>query len=301
VIQPPSDLLLFANPISGRGRAAKLARDLERDLTRAGYQVHTFRTRPNDISRLPNLPVAAAIVIGGDGTLRAVAGRLMQDATPPPLLIIPMGTANLMGRHLGIAWDEPQLADQVIAALNTGRILHLDAASANGDLLLLVAGVGLDASIVHELARRRSGPITYLSYAMPALSALGAYDYPPLTVTTDGQPLFGPAPAMAFIGNVPEYGTGFPILPLASPTDGLLDICVLPCRNREELWAHALHAAAGEHLHGENVVYAKATHIQIDSPAAAPVPVQVDGEAAGHTPLTIDLLPTRLPFIVPSS
>jgi YegS/Rv2252/BmrU family lipid kinase len=297
LILPPSDLLLFANPISGRGRAARLARDLEGSLARAGYRVHTYRTRAGEISDLPDAS-AAAIVIGGDGTLRAVAFRLIQDAAPPPMLIVPMGTANLMGRHLGIAWDEPHLAEQVISVLQGGRIVQLDSASANGELLLLVAGVGIDASIVHELARRRSGPITYLSYAMPALSALGSYDYPPLSVSADGQHLFGPAPAMAFVGNVPEYGTGFPILPLASPTDGLLDICVLPCRDREELWAHALHAAAGEHLHGENVVYAKARHIRIDS--EIPIPVQVDGEAAGHTPLEIDLLPTRLPFIVPS-
>ncbi len=29
-----------------------------------------------------------------------------------------------------------------------------------------------------------------------------------------------------------------------------------------------------------------------------PVPVQIDGEAAGHTPLECKLLPVRLPFIV---
>ena len=33
--------------------------------------------------------------------------------------------------------------------------------------------------------------------------------------------------------------------------------------------------------------------------SAEPVPVQVDGEATGHTPIEIDLLPIKLPFIVP--
>ena len=31
-----------------------------------------------------------------------------------------------------------------------------------------------------------------------------------------------------------------------------------------------------------------------------PIPVQLDGDAAGHTPLVIDLLPSRVPFIVPA-
>ena len=38
-------------------------------------------------------------------------------------------------------------------------------------------------------------------------------------------------------------------------------------------------------------------HVHIDSKRR--VPVQIDGDAAGHTPVNIDLLPIRLPFIVP--
>jgi YegS/Rv2252/BmrU family lipid kinase len=299
--RPVSTVFVFTNPISGRGRGGEIAQLLRRALTAAGYRVNLFLERADQIPADQLAGADAAIVIGGDGTLRAVAGQLHRAnlASPPPLLIVPMGTANLMGQHLGLAWDDHTVGQQVIDALQNGRVIQIDTATANDDLLLLVAGVGLDAHVVHELDKRRSGPITYLSYAVPALAALGAYDYPPLSVEVDGKHLFGPSPAMAFVGNVPEYGTGFPILPLASPTDGLLDVCVLPCRNREELFEHALRAAAGEHLHGEGVVYAKGKHIRIDSPQ--PVPIQVDGEAAGHTPLQIDLLPQRLGFIVPSS
>ena len=291
-------LLIFANPISGRGRGKTIARRLERRLVAEGYAVRYFHQRADQIppEQLP-LDALAAIVIGGDGTVRAVAERLLDIASPTPLLLVPMGTANLMGRHLGIAWNETRAEDEILAVLRTGRVVHLDAALANGRLLLLIAGVGLDASIVHELDRRRAGPISYLSYAMPAISALGRYDDPPLTVIVDGRKIFGPAPAMVFVGNVPEYGTGFPILPLASPTDGVLDVCVLPCRSRADLLIHAMRAATGEHLHGEGVVYIKGRRIRIESDR--PIPVQVDGEAAGHTPLDIDLLPTRLGFIVP--
>ena len=54
--------------------------------------------------------------------------------------------------------------------------------------------------------------------------------------------------------------------------------------------------ATGDHVHEEGVIYQKGRSIQIDSPQ--PVPVQIDGEASGHTPLSIELLPFRLPFIV---
>jgi hypothetical protein len=52
-----------------------------------------------------------------------------------------------------------------------------------------------------------------------------------------------------------------------------------------------LSAAAGEHVQQEGVVYVKGRKVRIES--MTPVPVQVDGEPAGMTPVEIDLLPCR--------
>lgn len=71
----------------------------------------------------------------------------------------------------------------------------------------------------------------------------------------------------------------------------------LPCRNPLDLVQLFLAAVAGEHMRGEGAVYLKGEHVRVESPT--PVPVQLDGDSAGHTPVDIDLLPTRLPFIVP--
>ena len=296
-------ILIFANPISGRGRGRKIAARLEQYLTHRGYAVSVFLQHPNQISRT-DLPadVTAAIVIGGDGTLRAVAGIFLNPPSvspTPPFLIVPFGTANLMGKHLGISWSDAALESEVVSALKTGRVIHLDVARANGELMLLIAGIGLDAQVVHELTQRRRGSITHMSYALPLLRTLAAYAYPPLSVIVDDRIVFDSQPAIVFIGNVPEYGTGFSMLPNALPTDGLLDVCVLPCRSRSELIGHAMRAVVGEHLSGEGVIYARGRRILIDS--QTPVPVQVDGESAGHTPLAIDLLTEQLGFIVPAN
>ena len=80
--------------------------------------------------------------------------------------------------------------------------MMLDAARANGRLFLLMAGVGLDATVVHELDRVRRGSISYASYAMPILATLGRYDFPHLNVEVDGKRLVENQPALAFVGNV---------------------------------------------------------------------------------------------------
>lgn len=292
-------VLIFANPIAGRGRGGLIAQRLHSRLLADGYDARTILEPAEHVAATDIPPDARAmIVIGGDGTLRAVAGRFCTSGCGVPILPVPMGTANLMGQHLGIRWDDLTLENRVSAAIRRRHVRPIDAARANGELFLLVAGVGLDAHIVHELDRLRSGPIDYLSYIVPAATALGLYAYPPLTVIVDTHQVLENRPAMAFIANVAEYGTGFPLAPDARPDDGLLDVCVIPCRSRGDAVAMFLHAAAGEHLQAEGVIYVKGKHVRIDSPE--PVPLQVDGDPAGHTPVNIDLLPTRVPFIVPS-
>ena len=338
-------VLILANPIAGRGRGRGIARRLGARLRAEGYDVRTSFKRP-ELATLPDsmADVRAVIVIGGDGTLRAVAHQFVgrcaethrddanrvtnpaqgsgaassppagERSTPsasggihsgdnfpcPPLLVVPLGTANLMGRHLGIRWSDGALEDQVAAAVAGRRVVRLDAGRINGELFLLMVGVGFDAAVVHQLAKVRRGPIGYAHYLLPAALALKEYAYPTLRVTVDGHEVWRPSPAVAFVGNVAEYGTGFPMLPKARPDDGLLDVCVMPCRSPADLVRLFLLAASGDHLSEEGVIYLTGSRVRIETPGAdGPVPVQVDGDAAGHTPIDIDLFPVRLPFIVP--
>lgn len=297
---PPAtdQVLIFANPIAGRGVGARIADELEARFREEGFRVRKWLRKPSDLlDDEIESPARAAVVIGGDGTLRGVAERLLEAGHVPPLLPVPLGTANLMGRHLGIHWKLATVAEQVSRMVTQGKVRHLDAGRANDRLFLLMAGVGFDAQVVMHLDRLRSGPIQLWHYVLPA--ALSLLDTPgaPLRVSIDGQEIFPEQNALAFVGNLAEYGTGFPILPFARADDGLLDVCVLPCKSHVDLVRLFLLAAAGEHVQSEGVVYRRGKQILIESPER--VPVQVDGDPAGFTPVRIDLLPVRLPFIVP--
>jgi len=299
-------VLIFANPIAGRGLGEAIARRLGVGLSAFGYSTQLWLRPPAELTA-EALPagVRAAVAIGGDGTVRSVAERLYNlalaaDREAPPLLIVPLGTANLMVRHLGIDWDDDHLESQVADAIGRGQVVWVDAARCSGSLFLLMVGVGFDAAVVHELTRVRRGPISYASYVLPAATVAASYRFPPVRVEVDGKWVFGPEDGVVFVGNIREYGTGFPMLPLARPDDGLLDVCAMPCSNLIEATRLLLLAAAGEHIHEEGVVYVKGKHVRIDSPMTPRgLPVQIDGDAAGHTPVEIDLLPRRLRLIVP--
>jgi diacylglycerol kinase (ATP) len=294
------NVLIFANPIAGKGRGKRIANSVAGELLKRGHKIALILEKPDTLESLTEPAPQAAIVIGGDGTLRSVAQFLIRRFPTedfPPLLVVPLGTANLMGRHLEINWRMRAFERHLADALEQRRVAMLDGAIANGALFLLMAGVGIDGAVVHGLSRVRKGPIDFTSYALPAALALQSYAYPSMRVCVDDREVFAMAPGMAFVGNVAEYGTGFPILPHARSDDGLLDVCVLPCRSREQAIQLVLRAAAGEHLQVRGVVYTKGTRVKVESPQE--IPVQLDGDAAGHTPLDIRLLPDRLPFIVP--
>jgi diacylglycerol kinase (ATP) len=305
------EVLIFANPISGRGRGRTAAALIGNELRRRGYGVRTFLSRPDQTSAIPDTPVRAAIVIGGDGTLRGVAQWAIDHATiacrssicpadscvPYPLLIVPTGSANLMGQHLGLKWRQDAMASQVADALQRPRIVNLDVARTRGGIFLLMAGVGFDAMVVHKLDAARRGPIGLADYLRISFGSLMGYAFPPLSVTVDGRCVFPPTPALVVVGNIREYGHGFPVLPYARGDDGLLDVCAMPCRSQAQLLSLFLSTASEEHLGREGTVYVKGRHIRVESDQT--VPAQIDGDPGGSTPLEIDLLPGRIPFIVP--
>lgn len=294
-------ILLFANPISGSGEGGRIADRLTARLSHAGYRVdlHTEPASGIDIALLKRTPAEAAIIVGGDGTLLTVSERLLQEFDEfemPPLLPVPLGTANLMARHLDCLWDRDDLESQVLAALQTRTIRRLDVAQANGRPFLLVAGVGFDASVVHGLAARRRGPINYAHYLAPTLASLTSYNFTPLTIDADGERLLTDTPAIAFVGNVPEYGGGFTVTPRAISDDGLLDLCVLACRDWRELFELGCICGAGLQVEHERAIYRRVRQATVRSPK--PVPIELDGDPAGYTPLEAAITARQLQFIV---
>ena len=119
-------VLIFANPIAGRGLGEAIARRVRAGLAAGGYDARPWLRPAGELTAADLTPgVTAAVAIGGDGTIRGVAERLHALAAaagrgPPPLLVVPLGTANLLGRHLGIDWDDAHLEAQVLEAIRFG-------------------------------------------------------------------------------------------------------------------------------------------------------------------------------------
>lgn len=106
------------NPSKPRATAAVRGL-LERELREAGYAgpvwLETSVSEPGTMQARLALAAGARLVVaaGGDGTVRAVAAGVA--STGAQMGIIPLGTANLAARNLGVPVGDPRAAARVAA------------------------------------------------------------------------------------------------------------------------------------------------------------------------------------------
>src|SRR5690606_18763132 len=81
---------------------------------------------------------------GGDGTVSAAAGALME--TGKALAVLPAGTMNLFARGLGIPLD----LEDAVAALATGTVRAVDIATVNGRPFIHQFSVGLHSELIQR-------------------------------------------------------------------------------------------------------------------------------------------------------
>jgi YegS/Rv2252/BmrU family lipid kinase len=286
--------LVIVNPIAGRGRARRAADDLVQALARDGVQVELFATARRGDARERAAQVGPElerlVVVGGDGTVREVLEGLARRELP--ILILPMGTANVMGLDLALPRDAPR----ALELLRAGRVQRLDVARVNGRALsFLVTGVGFDAAVVRELERLRRGPITKWSWVRAAARAFLREREPRLEVELDGQPLAGRYGWVLF-SNVVHYA-GLRVLAADRRLDdGLFEAYLFRGCGRLGLLRHGLRAL-GAGFPSARCERRHARRIRVRS--ELPVPFQVDGDLCGETPLEIEVLAQPFTLLVP--
>lgn len=244
-----------------------------------------------EVNRLqPEGRLRAVVAAGGDGTVGLLANRL-----PPqtPIAILPLGTENLLAKFLGIQPGGVSTAEIVLA----NQTAWLDAGQANGRLFLIMASIGFDADVVHRMHRSRTGNISRSSYFWPIWEAISRYRFPRLRVCVDGEAV-EPPPSWAFVFNVPRYAMNLQIVPEAEASDGLLDLRTFRKGNLLHGLKYFGSVVLRLHRMLQEAAYRQGRKIEIDSDE--PVPIQLDGDPAGTTPVTIEVLPRRLRLLAPA-
>lgn len=153
---------------------------------------------------------------------------------------------------------------------------------------------GFDAEVVHRVTRwrvdgSRLKRVGRSSYVEPVVRAVATYRHPAMSVSVDEHTLQA---AWCLVANVPVYALGLCPTPGARPDDGRLDWVAVERGGIPALARYAWAARGGRLRPCAGTRAGTAARVRIDS--AIPVPVQIDGEAWGVTPVDIESLPGAL-------
>jgi len=227
-------------------------------------------------------------VVGGDGSVRDAALGLAGSETA--LAAVPAGTVNVWAREAGI----PTGIRAAIDAHLDGQSVHMDMGRAGDHCFLLMAGVGWDAEIASHVnpgLKRATGDIAYLLQA--------AWMAPDLRSRrsrwTTPEAAFEEDLAWMVLGNTRLYGGRVHLTPGAVIDDGKLDVVALCPRGFGDRLRLAGKVVLGRQ-DDPRIMHLRTPELTIET---AGLPVQLDGDYAGETPMRFCVDPGALLVSVP--
>lgn len=280
------------NPTSGTGARRGVLLELIRELKRHGIRPRMFANRERMQAKLAE-PAAreqlvCVLAAGGDGTV----GDVIHRYPGLPLATLPLGTENLLAKYLGVQPSGAQVAELIAS----GSRRRLDLGQLNGKAFTLMASCGFDAEVVHRTHANRRGHIRKWHYVPPIWNTIRKYDHPPLRIFVDDEPQPRVARLLMAV-NLPAYAMGIPFAPQATGADGQLDLCLFQRGSTFQMVRYLGHVIAGRHQSLPDVTCLKASRVRIEADVA--VPWQMDGDPAGFTPVTLEVLPAALEMFAP--
>jgi diacylglycerol kinase (ATP) len=237
------------------------------------------------------LPDSQSNQFGGDGTVREVAEGLMNRRIP--LCHLPAGNENLFARQFGMT-SKPEA---VLATLRHGAVRTIDLVDVNGQVCGSCIGIGIDGEITRRVAARRRGHVSNLDYVGPIASCFFVgYKFPQMQVLADGKSVFAGCGTFC-AGNLNEYAARLPLFKSARCDDGLLDIVILPCRNRWDLFKILPSIILGRHDKSKSIIHLRAKEVVVQADRGTAC--QLDGDVGPNPPITARMLPGALAVLVP--
>lgn len=231
---PPGRAAVIFNPVNTN--VVELRSAVAAEAKAAGWLPSVwFETTVNDPGHaaakaaLEHSPTVV-IVVGGDGTIRAVAQEIW--ASGVPLAIIAAGTGNLLARTLGLMTD----VHTSVRTAFTGTVRPIDVGFAELEfedgrvskhVFLVMTGVGLDARMAADTNVKLKKRIGWLAYTDPiGRSVLGNEQFSIRYRVDDARERSVRAHTV-IVGNCGTLTAGILLLPDAEVDDGLLDVVLM--------------------------------------------------------------------------
>jgi diacylglycerol kinase (ATP) len=269
------EILVAVNGNASKSREGdRLLAEVSGELRRHGADVSGRVTASEDDLRdlLEGAEGRRVVLVGGDGTVHSAVNL---GVSLPELALIPAGRANNVARALGVPADIAEAAR--IAATAPARPLDVLKVGTEGGCRYCVealsAGLQADARAAYD--GENSGDLWAGVRAFAG--ALRRYQPYAVELQADGTPAYSGPAAQVFLSNLPYFGFGFRVDPVARMGDGKAEAIVLEAGSRADALRMLLSVYRGSHLNGDRGSVRRTSRAQIDTP----LPLTCDGTPLG--------------------
>ncbi len=283
------------NPVACHGKSSRVLDRITKIFDDAGrkYEIRTseYKGHLTELAReASETDNEGIVVIGGDGSVLEVAsGILGKDVK---FGIIPAGTGNDFVRSIGVG-NDPEYAAKAI--LN-GKLKKVDIGqNEKGDCFINVAGVGFDTEVIRftEKFKFFHGMVPYV---FGLFCSLFVYHGTNVDITIDGQKSSHRLFLLA-IGNGRTYGGGMNVCPSASPFDGFFDLTVFDKLSNLKVPFKLISFISGKHENIKEIHNLRCREIRVET--EKPLPINMDGEIIGSTPMSFRIVEGALTLFIP--
>ena len=296
--------VFLVNPAAENGAAGRRWPELAHEAASLGLQGDTrFSERPGHLTELAREAAADAdllVAVGGDGTVNEVVNGIA--GLDVELALIPRGTGGDFVRTLGI----PRKLDRAVEVALRGRTRAIDlgrgryrswAGEDEESYFANIASAGMSGAIAkrtNETSKALGGKV---SYAWATVAVFSRWRSDEVRVRVDGTEQAGRMHDV-IVANGRYLGGGMKMVPEAEPDDGLLDVLLIGDLTKRDLLLTMPKTYRGKHLPHPKATLLRGTTVEIDAPE--PLPVELDGEQPGTTPVCFEIVPRALRLRVPA-
>lgn len=240
---------------------------------------------------------AAAVVVcaGGDGTFTAIARELVGSGKT--LALLPLGTANLLARDLGV----PLALDVALTALARAETTEIDAGEVNGRLFLHKVVVGVVPAIAAAREKvRGGGALALLRFAQYFAKRLTNAHKTAVAITSrDTIDRVERVHAIAVANNAYDQGWG-KVFSRSSLTGGALTLYVLKRLTLRDVVRLGTEMLAGRWQEDESLSIETVRSVNLRTKRQR-IAAMIDGEVEFlETPLQFRIRPKALRVLVPA-
>lgn len=206
------------NPFSAKKNYLPFLNELKDKIQNPLYYISESITGTNQFIQDHYHKIDVFVAIGGDGTISTVARNIID--TEKILGIFPAGSGNGFSNETQFGKN----LDELIKKLKAKKSRKIDTFTVNGRLSINVSGTGFDGKVVKEFEKTTRGFKNYVKVSLKTF-----FNYKPIKLKffDEKYKQYNGKYLMVNIANTRQFGNNAYIAPMASKSDGLVDMVLV--------------------------------------------------------------------------